>query len=1235
LFAVAASLPFINAGASPQQQEDQPRKSQITLKGQANIVEGAEFVPGDVLVRFRTDAAAKTAEAAPVSLRAADGGEVTFQRFEGSEIVRGLRLAKVEETRTLEAVAELAARPDVLYAEPNYIWRTQRTPNDPLFPQMYGLGKIGAPSAWDRTIGNRNVVVGVLDGGVDINHEDLRDNIWTNTGEVPNNNFDDDGNGLADDVHGWDFDHNNSSIFDGEDGDDHATHVAGTIGAEGDNALGVTGVNWEVSIMALKVLGPDGGSITNIIKGYNYALQMRQRGVNLRVLNNSYGGPGKSLSALDAIQQLNTAGILFVVAAGNEAHDNFNYPDYPASYDSPNVIAVASTTSTDSLSSFSNFGARIVSIGAPGSSIVSTLPPSMVPGGYGSFSGTSMASPHVAGAAALVIAANPNISMSQLRGVLAYTGDRINSLEFATTTGRRLNVANAMQSASENDTTAPAPVGNLRVAAPLPIGRGVTLAWTASGDDGNSGTAADYDFFFVHPTTGVKTLMPTSLAPAPAGTQQSVLVAVPYKNFSGTIILRAYDNAGNSTDTSVAVTLPDNFSTNPYTVTLSGAPGLTAMSGTPLVTGDDKYVTYNMPFAFRFYGVTNALTLSTNGAIYFTNPPRRDNGDADDSSSAVDALQGQKMIAGLWDDIDLSTSRRADAGIFVREADANHVIFRWQGVPCNPTQASQGACTGGSPVNFEIELRADGTIQMRYGAVANTFPVVGISNGEPEAYVVASHTSETSPKNLTNAQTITFTPRASSLTISGTVTENGAPMSGVTMTLSGTQSATTTTNGAGQYFFANLSIGASYTVTPSKPGYVFTPPSQTFANNGLDALTANFTGALIPAGPNSVGLAQTTYQVGEGDARATITVTRTGDTSSGVTVDYRTVDSDTFNIGCADTVNNNGGAFARCDFATTVGRLSFAANELSKTITVPLIDDGHDENAETFQLQLSNVAGSGTTLGAQNLATVTITDNDEAGARNPIITLSPADYSFFVRQQYLDFLSREPEPSEPWTAVMNRCPNVNTGPATNTDCDRIAVSRAFFEAPEFNLKGSYAFRFYKVAFNRLPQYTEIVTDMSFLAGATEAEVYARRAQLATAFVARQEFANIYGGLSNPQFVSALLGRYGLASVTTPDPFTPDSGTRVTLTSADLTNRLDSNLLTRAQVFRAIADSDQVFAIEFNSAFVAVQYYGYLRRTPEAAGYQANLDALQRGTSRREMINGFLNSTEYRLRFGQP
>ncbi|HEX8424638.1 MAG TPA: S8 family serine peptidase, partial [Pyrinomonadaceae bacterium] len=1004
LFTVAASLPFINAGAW-RQEEDQLRKSPVAAKGKASVIAGAEFVPGEVLVRFRSDAAAKSAEVAPMSLRREVGdGEVSFQRFAGSDMVRGLRLAKVEESRTLEAVAELAGRSDVLYAEPNYIWRAKQfvppPPNDPRYTngEQYGMARINAPGAWNAGVtGSKNIVVGVLDGGVDINHPDLKDNLWTNTGEVPDNNFDDDGNGYADDVHGWDFDHNDKSIFDNEDGDDHATHVAGTLGAKGNNGIGVTGVNWDVSIMALKVLGEDGGSTANIIKGYQYVLDMRQRGVNIRVLNNSYGGPGKSLAALDAITQLNAAGILFVAAAGNGGgdsigDDNFTFPDFPASYDLPNVLAVASTNTFDGLSSFSNFGARIVSMAAPGSSILSTTPNNT----YSVFGGTSMAAPHVAGAAALICSAKPSISMSELRGVLAFTGDRLPStLDGRTTTGRRLNVGKALESALQNDLVAPAPVGNLRVTSSGGSGRLVSLAWTATGDDGNAGTVADYDFFFVHPTTGAKTLLPTTLDPAPAGTQQSVLVTTPYRNVTGTILLRAYDNAGNSSDTLVAMTIPDNHRSNPYTFSLSPGAGLTSIAGAPLITGDDKYASYTIPFAFPFYGENrSAVTVSTNGAIYFSTPPRRDNGDADDAGSFVQALQGQRMIAGLWDDIDINTTRRADSGVFVTQPDANHVIFRWQGVPCNSN--ASGTCTGGNPINFEIELRSDGTIQMRYGQNALMFPVVGISGGEPDAYVVPSHTSETSRINLTNAQTVTFTPRARSLTISGKVTDNnGAALSGVTLTLSGTHFATATTDALGNYFFANLSIGAAYTVVPSKTDYAFMPSSRSFANNGLEDITADFTGTFTVAGPNSVGLAQVSYQYGEGDGRATFTVTRSGDTSGTLTVDYRTTDSDTFSVGCADTVNNNGGAFARCDFATTSGRLSFAAGELSKTITVPLIDDGHDESAETFQLQLTNASGTGTSLGAQSVATVTLQDNDTGVVANPIVTLAPANYPFF------------------------------------------------------------------------------------------------------------------------------------------------------------------------------------------------------------------------------------------------
>ncbi|HEV2799066.1 MAG TPA: DUF4214 domain-containing protein, partial [Pyrinomonadaceae bacterium] len=192
----------------------------------------------------------------------------------------------------------------------------------------------------------------------------------------------------------------------------------------------------------------------------------------------------------------------------------------------------------------------------------------------------------------------------------------------------------------------------------------------------------------------------------------------------------------------------------------------------------------------------------------------------------------------------------------------------------------------------------------------------------------------------------------------------------------------------------------------------------------------------------------------------------------------------------------------------------------------------------------------------------------------------------------------------------------------------------FFRSAEFQLKGFYVFRFYKVAFNRLPEYLEVVSDMSFVAGLTAEEVYARKAQLATLITQRPEFVNAYGSMTTAQYVSALLTRYSVTQITTLDPSDPDGTSKVTLSGTDLTNRLNAGTLTRAQVLRAIADSDTVGTQEFNNAFVGMQYYGYLRRKPDPEGFAGWLRVLQSGDVR-TMVNGFLNSTEYKLRFGQP
>ncbi|HEY0083894.1 MAG TPA: DUF4214 domain-containing protein, partial [Pyrinomonadaceae bacterium] len=260
-------------------------------------------------------------------------------------------------------------------------------------------------------------------------------------------------------------------------------------------------------------------------------------------------------------------------------------------------------------------------------------------------------------------------------------------------------------------------------------------------------------------------------------------------------------------------------------------------------------------------------------------------------------------------------------------------------------------------------------------------------------------------------------------------------------------------------------------------------------------------------------------------------------------------------------------------------------------------------------------------------ATLVILDNDTGQTPNPIFTSS-----FFVRVNYLDFLSREPEAGEPWTAVLNNCSNVNNNPA----CDRITVSSAFLRSQEFGLKGLYIYLLYKSAFNRSPLYDEITPDMRSVTGQTPEEVYRKKAEFAAAFAARQEFAALYGALSHQAFVETLLGRYSLSRITTEDPARPDDVAQVSLTRQQLVDGLVSGSLTRAQVIRALVQSNEVEAAESNGAFVAMQYYGYLRRTPEPEGYNNWLNYLNANPSDfRTMVNGFVNSVEYRLRFGRP
>lgn len=435
---------------------------EITVSSILQTMERARYVEGEILVKY------KKRQDYTKSLHRAMGSSVirSFKMFPDLEHVR-----LPEGMSVREGIIRYMADPIVEYAEPNYIRKVSKIPNDTYFNQQWSLLNTGQfngtpgsdmkiTDAWDISTGSNDVVIAVIDTGMDYNHPDLISNRWLNDKEIPDNGIDDDGNGKIDDRFGWDFTTcakfnpttGRCSAPKGQDKDPiddngHGTHVAGIIGASGNNATDISGVMWNVRLMPLRILNADGeGSIADEISAIDYAVIMKARGVNIKAINASFGGGVYSASEYDAINKVNNAGIIFVTAAGNGGDDGIGdnndvTPSYPGNYNLPNIISVAATDQNDNLATFSNYGFNNVHVAAPGVHILS-----IVPGGIYYYSGTSMATPHVTGLVGLLYSQYPEFSLSQIRSTILRYVDKIPSLSGKVRSEGRINAYKALSS---------------------------------------------------------------------------------------------------------------------------------------------------------------------------------------------------------------------------------------------------------------------------------------------------------------------------------------------------------------------------------------------------------------------------------------------------------------------------------------------------------------------------------------------------------------------------------------------------------------------------------------------------------------------------------------------------------------------------------------------------------------------------------------------------------------------
>ncbi|MCF6149238.1 MAG: S8 family serine peptidase [Candidatus Kuenenia sp.] len=706
----------------------------------------------------------------------------------------GITILKVKnKNKTIETmIKDLNESSLIKYAEPDYVMQADVSPNDPSFNDLWGLHNTGvfgtadadidAPEAWDITTGNANIVVAVIDTGVDYTHEDLAANMWINPYEIAGNNIDDDGNGYIDDIYGIDTANKDSDPYD-DNG--HGTHCSGTIGAAGNNGIGIVGINWNIKIMACKFLDSGGfGYTTDAIECLEYILTHKMNGVNVKLTSNSWGGGEYSQALYDAIQATENEGMLFVAAAGNDGLDTDATPHYPSSYNLNNIISVAATNNNDELSGFSNYGVTSVDLAAPGSNILSTIPGNA----YSYKSGTSMATPHVAGAVALVWDQNLSADYIAIKNLIMNTVDPLSPLSAYTIAGGRLNVNNALSCES----------GNLRM-------------YISPGD----GFEADYDAN----TSVFATLSECSTSIIGATVTVVTSEGVSFNLLDDGVLPDTAANdgiySGNWTPSLVGqltLTVEASYAGNTLTEFISGTViknyacnDETTYNWIDATTGvntgikdDDSSTEISIGFDFEFYGNTyNTVKVSSNGYLAF--------GDTDGSvwyNSIIPSSNiPNNIIAPFWDDLNPS---KGGAIYYLLEGTSPNRTFtiEWHNIP---HYSDIGQATfevtlyeGSNNILFQYEEVSFGDSDFDYGLSAT----VGIEDANGNIGKLYSYNSAA----ISNGLAIQFSVQEDSLYAYYTFDEGAGAIAGDSSgngndgTIMGGSAWTTGENGGGLGF---------------------------------------------------------------------------------------------------------------------------------------------------------------------------------------------------------------------------------------------------------------------------------------------------------------------------------------------------------------------------------------------------------------------------------------------------